>query len=74
MIETGFVGAAAILSLPPPNQGYQHDALAPRLLANETAGFVAVQFRQADIEQDQMAFSSVYRIECPSLWESVKVK
>ena len=48
-VKTSFLRALPILLLTPACQSDEENLLASRLLSDATAGFVAVQFRQADV-------------------------
>ena len=51
MIEPGVLRLATVFFLSPPGQGYKHNVLAPRLLADTTSRVEAVQVRQTDVQQ-----------------------
>src|SRR5262249_21606560 len=51
LVEAGFLRAAAVVLLAPPRHGDDEGAPAPGLLPDAAAGVVAVELRQADVEQ-----------------------
>ena len=50
-IEPGLSGLLPVFVLTPSGQRYHHHGLTPRLFAYSAGRFVAVQLRQADVEQ-----------------------
>ena len=62
-VETGFVRLAAVVFLPPAGKGDEHQALALGPLAQAAANFVAIQLRQADVEQHDFRLQVQGRFE-----------
>ena len=54
MIETRFLGAATILLLAPAGDGDQHHASTAILLPDPASRLVAVQLRQAEVQEDHL--------------------
>ena len=61
MIKACLFGAAAVFFLAPAGESHESYVLSPRLLPQVPRDFIAVHFRQANIEHDQVGPKMVGR-------------
>jgi hypothetical protein len=64
VIKASFSAAPLVFFLTPASQSDQHDVLAPRLFANPTGYFVAVEFRHSNIQERNFRTDLLGYVEC----------
>ena len=61
-VEARFLRSSTVLVLAPSRQGHQERALLAVLCANATSRLVTVEYRQTDVEKDDVGIKPRYRI------------